>query len=608
MSFTFPRARNGRNPRDTAAGPPPAIGLVFDDASRTVVAAYRLIEGAAQHEIGVVRLPAAGGHVLAHGEELAGAAFGGIPVRTAPTSFGARTRVELFGEAVREQEDHVVTQTLIQTAQRPAPGAEGGAEALARDWTRLPSRDVAVTAISRAEADYATGRASEWVSAAAGGQPCDGVTFEQETYLRAAARYWLETAAPSAGGDAHEPEAADEGVVAFLVVHAYGSCVGLWSPARGLFKELEEPFMTVECEGVEEAAVEEAMAALREANAQHALSRVARLLSNAELEKESVRAVQRLVWSSSDDMTAAVSEQVSRYVRMVKYPVEQISRNLEEAVAYGLVLGADSGTLPAIDLATDLAARNDEALARVAAVAAAQAASSRSRAVVLMLAPFAVALASLLGLLAVGYWTGLRLDAQQEVASAEAARLRPIAEERRVATENIKWFDAVINQIFERRSRQGAAVRLFDDLNARYPADDPTWYVRELTASSNGSVEIKGLTKREQSVTSFARLLEFSNGLFGSGSVGTSIRSGSTPNAPGSNAGLASSGSLPPGVFEWTVRGVYTPLAAEKTTPPAKGGQKQQQPKQNAGAQAPPPQPVKPPIPAAALPQGGGAR
>jgi Tfp pilus assembly protein PilN len=119
---------------------------------------------------------------------------------------------------------------------------------------------------------------------------------------------------------------------------------------------------------------------------------------------------------------------------------------------------------------------------------------------------------------------------------------------------NFAAFRSLLDNLINLRNRQPATHQLLTDLNQRWP-QEPTWYISELTVRG-ANVEIKGKTKNEQAITSFAKSLEFSGGLFS----GILTRNNVANNSVGVSTSHAQQLS-PSSVIEFTITSTYAPLA-----------------------------------------------
>lgn len=556
------------------------LSVVFADRTqhRQAVVAYWEESGAGGAEL-VVKYVEATPAAFAQAFGPAGGLAPAGMFRTADNAYAARTRVFQRGEDLRAAGDDYVNNLLIEVAADAAgDGAtsffDAGLDQLSCDWARLPDDEVAVTDLPREHVDFAAAQLRAWLDGGSGAPAAaaagPALRLGVETTLRAVLRYHL-AASASAASAAVSPEGIEGGAAtALLAVGTEGFAYGLWSAERGLLRELHEQFLGA---GPDEAEYDAAgldegtIAALREAAIGHAISRLAGLIRDAQ-SKHGFERVARVVFAAAPNTHEDAHAALLRYTQAAGLAVVELPVPLEEAVAQGLALGAGDSIVPTINLAGDLRHRADEALRLESQTVAAAAAARRAGTLCAMLAAFVLAFAFVIGSYVAAKFQSFSLARAQQQEVAEQARLRPIAQERKSAVENIKWFQTAVSQTLDRRSKQAGTVRLFDDLNDRWravAADDNTWYVKELTVSPAGALEIKGLTKREESVTAFSRSLEFSSGLFTN--AYPQVTSGVPLTAAG-GVGLPTglpqnvANNLAPGVTSWTVKAVYTPLAS----------------------------------------------
>jgi hypothetical protein len=166
--------------------------------------------------------------------------------------------------------------------------------------------------------------------------------------------------------------------------------------------------------------------------------------------------------------------------------------------------------------------------------------------------------------------TGMR----EASADARTRELQPALDRRKSYEANLRWYQEFITQVSRLRRQQPVSIGLTHDLNSRYPLDiDPSFYVSELKLLVSGGVEIRGLARNKEAVTSFLRALEFAGGA-GSGTKlfsnltyevqeGVSAAPPPTagqPNLPSISSGPNLASNLPPGVVSWTMRGNYLPM------------------------------------------------
>ncbi|MEJ7617699.1 MAG: hypothetical protein WKF30_12215, partial [Pyrinomonadaceae bacterium] len=146
-------------------------------------------------------------------------------------------------------------------------------------------------------------------------------------------------------------------------------------------------------------------------------------------------------------------------------------------------------------------------------------------------------------------------------AEHRAESLKAEANLRVAAKQHFAEYVALTEQTLELRRRQPATAQLLNDLDGQWPAGDLSWFISEMRTTAGGSLELKGRTLREESVTAFTRGLEFSNGLF------TNISN----NIQTANPAKGEAQSNAP--LDFTIRAVYTPLQKKinpvvRTAPP----------------------------------------
>ncbi len=455
-------------------------------------------------------------------------------VRTVGPSYGARTRALPYHGSLAGAGDGEITGLVLDLLEADDSLLGAPLNQAACDWSRLESGEAVITDMPRALADEAVARVRAWL-----GKPVSTVV---ETRLRAVSRYHF-----------HDYGLENQGTTALLAVSRGGFAIGLWSGGLGLVREFEEQF---DAEAVAAQQGESELQGL-ERGVRYAVERLAALAREAS--RQGFAPPHQTVFAAEANMVALVETELEALARDTGVRSVSLAASLDEAVAQGLALGQLGAQPATINLARALTARRAEA-EQVAVEAAAVVATQRgARKLFRVAAPWAVVLALIGGAGAWELFSAARVAAQARTADREASRLRPIAAERRAAVENARWFRSVIDQILERRSHRSAAVRLLDDLNARWPADDKSFYVRELTLGANGNLEIKGLTQHEESVTAFGHALEFSTALFEQ--VGTSIVSGM--GNQGSAPAAMPATHYPPGVTGWTVKAIYKPMAGK---------------------------------------------
>jgi Tfp pilus assembly protein PilN len=180
-------------------------------------------------------------------------------------------------------------------------------------------------------------------------------------------------------------------------------------------------------------------------------------------------------------------------------------------------------------------------------------------AVVSILLPFVLALAVLVALFVDNSVEAVRLQAHIDQETATAQQLAQANSDYESSKANFAAFRSLLDNLITLRNRQPATHQLLTDLNQRWP-DEKSWYVAEINVKG-ANVEIKGKTKNEQAITSFAKSLEFSNGLFS----GILTRNNVANNPVGATTSAAHQVS-PSSVIEFTITSTYAPLALPNKT------------------------------------------
>lgn len=499
-----------------------------------------------------------------------------VTLRTVPPVHEAITKV-YEQEGIGSQSDEQILDTLIRSADGDhGEFFSGNLEQIACDFTRLPNDQIAVTELPSDILDSLFSSLTAWTAPAMGSDdgPLPGAIVV-ETALRALLRYHLVTINFDRS-QAYRPH--DDSATAILAINASGFAIGLWSPYRGLIRELGEPFRVSDTDA--DAATNTPSRQTLENNASHAIARLSGLIRDATSVYRFPN-VDSILLAASEPMAAVVSQKALRYTNAARKQLSETTVPLEQAVAWGLALGTDpTGPLPVINLAEDLRRRLSAIHQSREAHLVADNQQRRAAAFFLLVLPFFIAFGLLVGTYVNASVQSYRLNQVHQAELREEARLKQIQAERKAATENILWFQTVVSQIIDRRGRQGGIIRLFDDLDTRWPTDDPTFYVKELTVKQDGSIEMKGLTKREESVVAFGRSLEFSSGIFQN--IAPTTNSTPVGDALSPNGGTAIS-QVPPGVTAWTLKGVYVPLKSSNAVTASQPGPASQPPAPSGG-------------------------
>lgn len=525
----------------------------------------------------------------------------------APEDYSERTRSFPLEAEERDASGDALAAIIVEAADTGAtdtkgqPFFEAPIDALACDYVRMPnSNDLSITEMTRAALDTTLHQVETELVAPLSDQLSYSYPPESlyaEPRLMAVLRYWrmLGTASSSAPKEDH--------LTAIFVVSGEGAAIGFWNIKRGLFKGDGENFvfddvptaaptqnnaylehtdlsvvLSMEDEGERLSPMERA-AAIRQAALVHAIefavSKLDKKLTTAKLEEYGVLGVQEVIFAASPDVYSIVEEQLER-ILPAGLACRALPLPLEEAVAQGLLLGSvDDATVPPINLLTKLRARAQSILQANITVTSAALARGRTWAALAVLIPFIVMLGVVLTSWMDESRIGLNLLQRKTAAEQEAARLRPVSQARQTYVNTFNWMQSYVQQIIDLRNRQGTAIGLYADLDARWPlSEDSTFYTSTVKLGTTGGLEMTGFTKRKDALTALVNSMDSASSVYGN--VTYDIQEGSPTTAaaappPGISLPTVAGNNLPPGVLKWTIRALYVPLATASAKP-AGGG------------------------------------
>lgn len=470
---------------------------------------------------------------------------------------------------------------------------------------RLPNGKVAMTEVPRQHVNAATGRVLQ--TAGSDFRNFSGIVVE--TPLRSVVRYYLAGVQQGASEAARRDSTA---ATAFLVIGDGGFSYGLWGPNAGLFSEYG--FLApIDTSGEDEKGADEAASQL-EAYIRNAFDQLYLQLTREKLTQMDLESFSRVVWSCTPELASVVTPIAAEYEKKAGIEFTKLEASTEDAIAGGLLLGSfgfgrsaprGAAVLPQVNLANDLLVQYDEEQAERQRIEAAIQKRRRASAAFAMLIGPVIVLAIVLALVVNLVRENVVLTVRDTMAEQKTVELKPALERRRSYETNLAWYQGFVEQISALRKQQPVGISLQYDLDARYPFDlDPTFYVSELKLDQSGEVEIKGLARNKDAVTSFLRSLEFAGGptsgskLFGNltyevqEGVAQTIDPRSTQATLPSIEGSALSGTaLAPGLIGWSIKGRYVPMVEFAPREEPKPGRP--------GAPAPPPAQASPPAPAA---------
>ena len=336
-----------------------------------------------------------------------------------------------------------------------------------------------------------------------------------------------------------------------------GYSIVFWEKTYGLFWEVEQPFVGDN----------------REDNWSMAADELRRLLNQTSLTSLELNSVDRLAVVVEADCAVFLRDEFADdaidfdEVKIIpdedyhsvggsnRIPDDQV----EAVIAAGLYLTGE--LVPHIDLNVHLEddIRNKENQ-QVLLTQKATKAASRNLAI-LLFAPVILAVLCI-GIFYVSLYIQDSYIAERNAnAERELAQLQPIADEIQKIKTSSDLVQAIGTQIKTLRQRQPASFLLLLSLNRLWPAGQDSWQIDEITSSADGTVKIKGRTTRDESITEFAKNLDFSDD-FGGVKVSKAEK--------GASASGISPQDRASGVIEFAVETVYKPLG--NALSPATGG------------------------------------
>jgi Tfp pilus assembly protein PilN len=551
----------------------------------------------------------------------------GVPPLSAQTlyltvvpSFNERTRILALDGNILALNDDELAEWLIEAERQMTLGTdnhpifENALQDSACAISRLPNGRVAMTEVPRQFIEATRDK----IRSLAGNSVSTNLQLIVETPLRCAARYFL-TALPE-GGSALRPEKESE-VTAFLLITKSGFNYGLWSPSAGLFSEYGflSPMgvnqqgndfykygsaaygrraggvQIVEAPSSDDAPENEGEFDEQNLDAyiRHAFDQLFLQLSPEKLAQLQLSAYSQVVWAAETGLSETVAALAHEYSERTGLDFFQISFPVDEAVAGGLLFGsfnfgdetvAGAEILPPINLAHDLLVLADTEEIEQRRIEEVYLQKRRNRAILTLVAVPVIVSAALLAIVLDIVRTQSMLAWREASADARTAELKPALDRRRAYEANLVWYQEFIKQVSFLRRQQPVGTGMLYELNPSYPFNtDPSFYISELKLLPTGGVEIKGLARNKDAVTSFLRSLEFSGGsqsgskLFsnltyevqeGVAQQAAATTQPSLPTIAGSNLGATKPA---PGIISWSIKGNYLPVAEFLPPEPKKG-------------------------------------
>lgn len=414
-----------------------------------------------------------------------------------------------------------------------------GDRTLLPSFTRTPDSRIIVTQVDASSVDQIVHRTEKWLEEQ---QPthinAEEKRIRAETRTRAITRLWR-------AGQVDTPS----GTAAILVLSDDDYTIGLWSEHSGLVYETEEDFEP---------------GASTQIKCFHTRDTLAKFITAASLAKLKLPNVTTVVVSASDgygdSMLSLLNDSVEfNSVRVQPLYLDNNLSPLDQATALALGALLDHAAVPPCDLAIGPAARLTQIETERQLATASQTAASFRVALVAILLPFVAALAIVIALFVDNSIEALRLQSHIDEETATAQKLAQANNDYESSKANFAAFQSLLDNLIALRNRQPATHQLLTDLNSRWP-EEKSWTIREINVKG-ANVEIKGKTRNEQAITSFAKSLEFSNGLFS----GILTRNNVANNSLGVASPAAQQISAS-SVVEFTITSTYAPLALPNKT------------------------------------------
>jgi hypothetical protein len=315
-----------------------------------------------------------------------------------------------------------------------------------------------------------------------------------------------------------------------------------------------------------------------------AFEQISLQITPEKLEQLQISGYAQVVWAAEPDLSETVERIAGEYSENAGVTIYDMGVPLDEAVSAGLLFGSftfgdetaiGAETLPQVNLGRDLLVFADKEEVKRRRIERNQIKKRRSHAVFTILAAPVFVFAFLTAMVADYVVQQSVFVVREGRADARTKELRPALERRKSYEANLKWYQEFITQVSSLRKQQPLSIGLLYYLNSSYPFDiDPAFYVSELKLKPDAGIEITGLAKNVDAVTSFLRSLEFAGGaesgsrLFSNltyevqeGVAQSALPAGTVANLPTISGSTLGGKGPPPGIIAWTIRGNYLPMA-----------------------------------------------
>src|SRR6185369_11865580 len=406
------------------------------------------------------------------------------------------------------------------------------------NFNRTPDNRIIATQVDASAVDEIVKRTQKWLDDQ---QPehvkTETKTLRVETRTRAIIRLWRATQVDT-----------PIGTTAILVVSDNDYTIALWSEESGLVYEIEEGFEP---------------GAKSEIKCSHTRDTLARFITSASLAKLKLPNVTSVVLSASEIYGNSMLSLLKGSVEFNSVRVQTVcldeNSSLDQPTALAIGALLDHAAVPVCNLTIGPEDRLNQIKTAREVTTASESAARFRVAVLTILLPFVISFALLIALFADNSVEAFRLQAHIDEETATAQKLADSNSDYESSKANFAAFRTLLDNLITLRNRQPATHQLLTDLNNRWPSEK-SFYVTEVNVKG-ANVEIKGKTTNEQAITSFAKSLEFSNGLFSGILTRNNVANNATGAATSPAHQLSSSS-----VIEFTITSTYAPLALPNKT------------------------------------------
>ena len=433
-------------------------------------------------------------------------------VHLSETVFTAYTKLIRLPDETFKFSDEELNEWLIEAASNGTVGGDGfpifdrSLDQAAYDYVRISEQFIVLTEIPREFVRLAIRRViatnlfdEREVSSLSEDLPEDlQPVFRHflETKIRCIARYFL-------WNNEHSNDISSETII-FLTFSRSGAAVALWNPEHKLYYEIGEFFRSDE---TDEGDTSPTDIFFNECES-FLYSQVYNLLY-PDGEPLSVSHIYAVTDPGAKSATGAVRHFADEF----EIPFVPVEISSAEAVNIGALLLSDeesAGMVPPLNLAFGLLEQQEAREFERQNEKAIAARRSRRSAVLFFVVPSIVISTILLGLYFSNFIAERVLADRLLKAETEKTRLAPVLSQRAAYEKTLNWYEDLIKQIVQLKTKQSLAISFPANLNRLYPGEY-NLFVNNLKLETGGTFEIKGVATDKDSITQFVRALEFAS-------------------------------------------------------------------------------------------------